>query len=150
MQIKSKLNFLFTSSMSNLVFQSAVDPQTSQVWMMQVHFHVDFFNNKYNSNASWFLSPVGLVCGCTGAHLGKVAAAAATSLQSCPTLCDPIDSSPPGSPVPGTVLRFLAHGEWVSLTAFKSQLYFYLAVHSASQHLIQTHTIKMTGMVFSS
>ena len=30
-----------------------------------------------------------------------VVAAAAKSLQSCPTLCDPIDSSPPGSPVPG-------------------------------------------------
>ena len=30
-----------------------------------------------------------------------VAAAAAKSLQSCLTLCDPIDSSPPGSPVPG-------------------------------------------------
>ena len=29
------------------------------------------------------------------------AAAAAASLQSCPTLCDPIDSSPPGYPVPG-------------------------------------------------
>ena len=29
------------------------------------------------------------------------AAAAAKSLQSCPTLCDPIDSSPPGSPVLG-------------------------------------------------
>ena len=29
------------------------------------------------------------------------AAAAAKSLQSCPTLCDPIDSSPPGSPFPG-------------------------------------------------
>ena len=28
-------------------------------------------------------------------------AAAAKSLQSCPTLCDPVDSSPPGSPVPG-------------------------------------------------
>ena len=28
-------------------------------------------------------------------------AAAAKSLQSCLTLCDPIDSSPPGSPVPG-------------------------------------------------
>ena len=27
--------------------------------------------------------------------------AAAKSLQSCPTLCDPIDVSPPGSPVPG-------------------------------------------------
>ena len=30
-----------------------------------------------------------------------VAAAAAKSLQSCPTLCDPIDGSPPGSTVPG-------------------------------------------------
>ena len=30
-----------------------------------------------------------------------MAAAAAESLQSCPTLCDPIDGSPPGSPVPG-------------------------------------------------
>ena len=29
------------------------------------------------------------------------AAAAAKSLESCPTLCDPIDGSPPGSPVPG-------------------------------------------------
>ena len=30
----------------------------------------------------------------------KITAAAAKSLQSCPTLCDPIDGSPPGSPVP--------------------------------------------------
>ena len=29
------------------------------------------------------------------------AAAAAKLLQSCPTLCDPIDGSPPGSPIPG-------------------------------------------------
>ena len=27
--------------------------------------------------------------------------AAAKSLQSCPTLCDPIDGGPPGSPIPG-------------------------------------------------
>ena len=33
--------------------------------------------------------------------LGIYLAAAAKSLQSCPTLCDPIDGSPPGSPVPG-------------------------------------------------
>ena len=32
---------------------------------------------------------------------GPIAATAAKSLQSCPTLCDPIDGSPPGSPVPG-------------------------------------------------
>ena len=31
------------------------------------------------------------------------AAAAAKSLHSCPTLCDPIDGSPPGSPVPGYI-----------------------------------------------
>ena len=30
-----------------------------------------------------------------------ISAATAKSLQSCPTLCDPIDSSPPGAPVPG-------------------------------------------------
>ena len=30
-----------------------------------------------------------------------IAAAAAASLQSCPTLCNPIDGSPPGSPIPG-------------------------------------------------
>ena len=34
-------------------------------------------------------------------NLDPAAAAAAKSLQSCPTLCDPIDGSPPGSPVPG-------------------------------------------------
>ena len=40
-------------------------------------------------------------------------AAAAKSLQSCPTLCDPIDSSPPGSPVPG-ILRARTL-EWVAI-----------------------------------
>jgi len=34
-------------------------------------------------------------------YTGFAAAAAAKSLQLCPTLCDPIDGSPPGSPVPG-------------------------------------------------
>jgi len=41
------------------------------------------------------------------------AAAAAKSLQSCLTLCDPIDGSPPGSPVPGVLqARTL---EWVAI-----------------------------------
>ena len=44
----------------------------------------------------------------------KCAAAAAKSLQSCPTLCDPIDGSPPGSPVPGILqARTL---EWVAIS----------------------------------
>ena len=42
------------------------------------------------------------------------AAAAAKSLQSCPTLCNPIDSSPPDSPVPGILqARTL---EWVAIS----------------------------------
>ena len=42
------------------------------------------------------------------------AAAAAKSLQSCPTLCDPIDGSPPGFPVPGILqARTL---EWVAIS----------------------------------
>ena len=43
-----------------------------------------------------------------------VTVAAAKSLQSCPTLCDPIDGSPPGSPVPGILqARTL---EWVAIS----------------------------------
>ena len=42
------------------------------------------------------------------------AAAAAKSLQLCPTLCDPIDGSPPGFPVPGILqARTL---EWVAIS----------------------------------
>ena len=41
-------------------------------------------------------------------------AAAAKSLQSCPTLCDPIDGSPPGPTVPGILqARTL---EWVAIS----------------------------------
>ena len=45
------------------------------------------------------------------------APAAARSLQSCPTLCDPIDSSPPGSPVPGILGRFYLYlrRNWAAL-----------------------------------
>ena len=38
----------------------------------------------------------------------------AKSLQSCPTLCDPIDGSPPGSPVPGILQARIL--EWVAIS----------------------------------
>ena len=41
-------------------------------------------------------------------------AAAAKSVQSCPTLCNPIDSSPPGSPVPGILQARIL--EWVAVS----------------------------------
>ena len=46
-------------------------------------------------------------------YLFSLAAAAAASLQSCPTLWDPIDSSSPGSPVPGILKATL---EWVAIS----------------------------------
>ena len=46
--------------------------------------------------------------------LSSSAAAAAKLLQSCPTLCDPIDGSPPGPAVPGILqVRIL---EWVAIS----------------------------------
>ena len=46
--------------------------------------------------------------------LSTPAAVAAKSLQSCPTLCDPRDGSPPGSPIPGILqARTL---EWVAIS----------------------------------
>ena len=46
--------------------------------------------------------------------LAAAATAAAKSLQSCLTLCDPIDGSPPGSPAPGVLqARTL---EWVAIS----------------------------------
>ena len=45
---------------------------------------------------------------------GIPAAAAAKSLQSCLTRCDPVDGSPPGSPVPG-ILRERTL-EWVTIS----------------------------------
>ena len=49
-----------------------------------------------------------------GLYAAAAAAAAAKSLQSCPTLCDPIDSSPPGSPVPGILQARIL--EWVAIS----------------------------------
>ena len=51
---------------------------------------------------------------CTNTVYNSAAAAAAKSLQSRPTLCDPIDGSPPGSAVPGILqARTL---EWVAIS----------------------------------
>ena len=55
------------------------------------------------------------------------AAAAVMLLQSCPTLCDPIDGSPPGSPVPGILqARTL---EWIAIS-FSTMIQQMLAIWS--------------------
>ena len=64
-------------------------------------------SHYHNPFASLVALPVAYPCFLT-------AAAAAKSLQSCPTLCDPIEGSPPGSPIPGILqARTL---EWVAIS----------------------------------
>ena len=74
---------------------------------------------------SWLRSPFAVIlepkCPISSVHMPSMfqfqmlhVAAAAKSLQSCPTLCDPIDGSPPDSPVPGILqARTL---EWVAIS----------------------------------
>ena len=47
-------------------------------------------------------------------HVNSAAAAAAKLLQSCPTLCNPIDGSPPGSPIPGLLQARIL--EWFAIS----------------------------------
>ena len=56
------------------------------------------------------------VCVCVCAYFWNLFSYAAKSFQSCPTLCDPIDISPTGSPAPGILqARTL---EWVAISFF--------------------------------
>ena len=49
-------------------------------------------------------------------YIVSTAAVAAKSLQSCPTLCDPIDGRPPGSPIPGILQARTLEGIAISFS----------------------------------
>ena len=86
--------------LSNLPWQMNGRPWTQSRYL---RFHLRHFLSLEVDLHSFYISDV-----------PATAAAAAKSLQSCPTLCNPIDSSPPGSPVPGILqARTL---EWVALS----------------------------------
>ena len=66
------------------------------------------------SALSWIKNTLRWEGGIWGVHSNHAAAAAAKSLPSCPSLCDPIDGSPPCSPIPGIPqARTL---EWVAIS----------------------------------
>ena len=68
------------------------------------------FLNHFNSKVQKEFS----TCSLVNILAAAATAAAAKPLQSCPTLCDPIDGSPPGSSVPGILqARTL---EWVAVS----------------------------------
>ena len=66
------------------------------------------YRRKPMQEISWIPCSWGLY------HLMAIAAAAAKLLQLCPTLCNPIDGSPPGSPIPGILQARIL--EWVAVS----------------------------------
>ena len=74
----------------------------------------NMLDRQQRGNASLFLLNYTVQSKSTGqeceAFRARTAAAAAKSLQSCPTLCDPIDGSPLGSPVPGILQARILEG----------------------------------------
>ena len=86
-----------------IITLSKVSQTKTNIWY---HLYVE---PKKSNNIYFFF---------TTSSLSYAAAAAAKSLQSCPTLCDPIDGYPPGSPVPGILqARTL---EWAAISFSKA------------------------------
>ena len=77
---------------------------------------IDKSHQKYCEAAQTVLSCMGFLAEQLPMKLPLIAAAAAAAklLQSCPTLCNPIDCSPSGSPIPG-ILR-ARRLEWVAIS----------------------------------
>ena len=70
--------------------------------------------SKIYSTTTIIISVITIILFCK-MHVSEViSAAAAKSLQSCPTLCDPIDGNPPGFPVPGSLWARIL--EWVAIS----------------------------------
>ena len=81
---------------------------------------LSFLNPAWTSGSPWFTYYWSLVWRILSITLLWCAAAAAKSLQSCPTLCDPTDSSPSGSSVHGIFQARVL--EWVAI-AFSKYIY---------------------------
>ena len=78
---------------------------------------VDKSHQKYCEAAQTVLSCMGFLAERLPMKLPLIAAAAAATtklLQSCPTLCNPIDGSPSGFPVPGILQARIL--EWVAIS----------------------------------
>ena len=103
------------SCFTNFVFPQIVVKETCWYLLNSIFFLIC---QTFKLPGEWlislsYLGHVSWLCIFTYTFPTSSSAAAAKSLQLCPTLCDPIDSSPPGSPVPGILqARTL---EWVAI-----------------------------------
>ena len=94
----------FSNSLAFLMIQRML-----AIWSL---VPLPFLKPAWTSGSSRFMYSWSLAWRILSITLLVCADAAAKSLQSCPTLCSPIDGSPPGSPVPGILqARTL---EWVA------------------------------------
>ena len=85
-----------------------------RVLTLVVNLNKCFVMWSFNSLFFLFSIFISILKNISSIHMVIDIAAAAESLQSCPTLCDPIDGSPPGSTVPGILqARTL---EWVAIS----------------------------------
>ena len=75
------------------------------------------------------------------------AAAAAKSLQLCPTLCDPIDGSPPGSSVP--VILQARTLEWVAISFSNAYMHAKQPTRFSVHRILQARTLECVAISFS-
>ena len=121
----TELNWMFASVLILLIFtiinantltERKLHPQPN-MWIFisthSEHILLLLFNHWVVSNSLWShrLQHARL---CWHSYVLAAAAANSKSLQLCPTLCDPIDGSPPGSTVPGILQAKIL--EWVAIS----------------------------------
>ena len=92
-------------------FQMLNDIAMAHWWILYGRYIYSWFLWETDN---WFLKHViaKQKCSCDNIGIDLHTAAAAKSLQSCPTLCNPIDGSPPGFPIPGILQARIL--EWIA------------------------------------
>ena len=103
---KAEIDVFFWNSLAFSMIQ-----QMLAIWSL---VPLPFLKSAWTSGSSWLTYCWSLAWRILSITLLACAAAVAKSLQSCSTLCDPIDSSPPGSPIPGILQARIL--EWVAIS----------------------------------
>ena len=102
------LNFIFYFQFYLLNLEQFLLLCFNEMLLVSLPNSLDKINQKFQGTGFWVHSEYAFTTP------GMLTAATANSLQSYPTLCNPIDGSPPGSPIPGILqARTL---EWVAIS----------------------------------